>query len=177
MWSRPRSSDGSVGAVGAVRLRSITFELTDDERAVFGLRQSGDIVVIGPGRQRLAWSLAAPAAVVVGGLFVAASDAPPLAIVVSLVLVGAAVATGLAFRREGVTLAPDSLSVQGRTGDPRRFGWHEVIDVVVQQRDGHDAGVLHVVGEPGIDLPGVVADDVDTKVALITRYRMSVHAR
>lgn len=155
----------------------MSFELTTDERSMFGVGQAGDTVVIGPSSNRLTVSLALPGTCAIAGLYIATIGAPPIVVVLALVVVGAAVATALAFRREGVTLSPESLSIQGRTGDARSFVWPEVIDVVVDARDGHDAAVLHVVGEPAIDLPGVVVDDVAAKIALITRYRMCVHAR
>jgi hypothetical protein len=171
IWSLPRSP-----AVDAVA-RSTSFELTDDERSVFGVRQIGDQVVIGPGRNRLMVSIAVPGAVAFGALWFATSGPAPLAVVLALVLTGAALATAAAFRREAVTLTPEALTVQGRIGDPRSFPWYDVVDIVVDARDGHDAGVLHVVGEPAIDLPTIVADDVTERIALITRYRMTVHAR
>lgn len=158
-------------------VRSVPFTLFEHERETFGVRHVGDTVVVGPGRIRLLVSLGVPSAVVIGALFVATSGVPPFAIVLALIVAGAAAAIALAGRHEGVTLTPTSLSVQGRTGDPRTFEWPEVIDVVVDHRDGHDAGVLHVVGERPIDLPGVVAEDVATKITLITRYRTCVHAR
>jgi hypothetical protein len=157
--------------------RVLTFELSDDEQALVGVRQQGDVVIIGPGRTRLAVSLALPFVVAVAALGVAVRDVPPFAVVLALIVTGAAMATAFSCSREAITLTPDTLTVQGRMGDPRTWSWFDVVDIVVEPRDGHDAGILHVVGEPAIDLSILAADAAAAKIAVITRYRMSAHAR
>lgn len=174
-----------------------TFALSVQERAIFGVHQTGNVVTFGPSGRQIAAAGLLPAVASTGAALALTLHIHSWAVVLVVVLSMSCTVYGLAGIRVRVWLTPDALLVRHRTSRVRTIPWVEVEAVrcelepaTVQSRGGPTTlavvGVVQVCGLAPRQIPGfrclswASVNEIDdlavtyAKVAIIHRYRQCI---